>query len=102
MAMQVTLGDGDILDILDRIERQGQTMAGAAARYGVSRNVIAGVVFRVKKDLEISEAAPIPRGQVRAYRPDNQDGAMGPRWWEAGLRARAAQYGRSPARRVSA
>lgn len=97
---QQPLTDGQILDILDRVDRQGQSMAEVGARYGVSRSAIAGVLKRVRDDLTKSELAPLPRGSLRAYWPENQDGALGPRWWEAGLRAREAQ--RYSARRVSA
>ena len=86
--------DEQLLDILDRAERQGQTMAEIGAHHAASRNAVAGILKRVRDDLAASEAAPVPRGQVRAYWPENQDGALGPRWWEAGIAVRNARHPR--------
>ena len=79
--------DEQLLDILDRAERQGQSMAAIEALQ----------LKRVRDDLAASEAAPVPRGQVRAYWPENQDGALGPRWWEAGIAVRNARHPRKGA-----
>lgn len=83
--------DGVILDVLDRVEREGQSMAAAGGVHGLSRSSVAGLLKRVRDDLAKSEAAPLPRGQVRAYWPENKDGGMPARWWQAGLDARAAK-----------
>ena len=73
-----SLPDRAMLDILDRVEAQGMTNEMAGARYGMSRSAVASMVMRVRKDLADSEAAPGPK----AKRPENQDGALGRRWWE--------------------
>lgn len=83
--------DGMVLDILDRVERQGQSMAAVAKAYGLSRSSVAGLLKRVRDDLAESEALPAPRGQVLAYWPENKDGGMPARWWQAGLDARASR-----------
>ena len=88
MGARDPLTDVQILDILDRCERQGQSMAEVAERYGMSRSAIAGVLKRVRDDLAVSETAPLPRGSVAAYWPENRDGGMPARWWEAGAVAR--------------
>ena len=77
MAAVQKLTDRQMLDILDLIDGQGESMARVAERYDVSRSVIAGLLKRVRDDLAMSEAAP---GR-RARRPENQDGALGRRWW---------------------
>lgn len=83
--------DGVVLDVLDRVERKGQSMAAAGAPHGLSRSAVAGLLMRVRNDLATSEAAWLPRGQVLAYWPENKDGWMPARWWQAGLDARAAK-----------
>ena len=57
-------------------------------RYGVSRGAVAGVLKRIRDDLAKADAAPLRRGEVAAYWPENLDGGMAPRWWDAGLRQR--------------
>lgn len=83
--------DGVVLDVLDRVERKGQSMAAAGAPHGLSRSVVAGLLKRVRDDLATSEMAFVPRGHVLACKPRNRDGGMPVRWWEAGLDARAAK-----------
>jgi hypothetical protein len=83
--------DGVVLDVLDRVERQGQSMALAGAAHQLSRSSVAGLLKRVRDGLATSEAKPVPRGQVLAYWPENKDGGMPARWWQAGLNARAAK-----------
>lgn len=83
----VGLSDAVLLDVLDRVDN-GQTFEEIAARLGKTRSSIAGVVFRITRDLKLAVAAPLPRGAVAAYWPENLDGGMPARWWEAGLRKR--------------
>lgn len=62
-----------LLDILDRVERQGQAGSVAGARYGKTRSAISGMVFRVWRDIaEIADTAT---------KPENMNGGVGPRWW---------------------
>ena len=82
--------DGQLLDILDRTERLGESMAEVGERYGVSRGAVAGVLKRIRDDLAKACAAPLRRGEVAAYWPENLDGGMAARWWDAGLRQRKA------------
>jgi len=78
------LTDLQILDILDRVERQGQSYEEAGAVHGKGRSATAGVIKRVRDDLAASEVGS------RVTRADNQDGSQGPRWWaKAGSRRRA-------------
>lgn len=80
--------DGVVLDVLDCVERKGKTMAEAGLPHGLSRSAVAGLLKRVRDDLATSEAAPVPRGQVLAYWPENRNGGMPARWWQAALDAR--------------
>ena len=84
------LDDGQLLDILDRTERLGESMAEVGERYGISRSAVAGVLKRIRDDLAKACAAPLRRGDVAAARPANLDGGMAPRWWADGLRQRKA------------
>ena len=78
------MSDAMMLDILDRVEN-GFTAAEVGARYGKSKSAVLGMVFRVRRDVD---ADPLPRGAVAASKPENMDGGMPARWWEAGLRKR--------------
>lgn len=91
--------DAEILEVLDIVERQGQTMAEAGRVLGMTRSGVAGLLKRVRDDLAESEAAPVLRGQVPAYWPENRDGGMPARWWEAGLAERQARAIRRQGRR---
>lgn len=88
---QILISDGMALDILDRVERQGQTMSEAGTAHGLSRDSVAGLLRRVRDDLAASEAAPFLPGTGAAVKPDSRDGGMPVRWWEAGLRQRRAR-----------
>jgi hypothetical protein len=82
------MSDGDVLDILDLFEGQGLSMGEIGERYGRSRGAIAGLIKRVRDDLAASESG-LDTG-APATKPENRDGALGRRWWEAGLRRRRA------------
>lgn len=77
-----------MLDVLDRIEADGQTMAEVAARYGVSRSAVAGLLKRIRDDLKAADLAVLSvRDQRRwgtrpAQKPENRDGGMPARWWQ--------------------
>ena len=83
----VDIPDAMMLDIMDRVVN-GQTYTEAGAPHGKSKNAISGMMFRVARDLAASEYAPFQAGGVAAVKPENQDGGMPARWWEAGLRKR--------------
>ena len=57
--------DEQLLDILDRAERQGQTMAEIGAHHAASRNAVAGILKRGRDGLAGSEAAPVRGGGAR-------------------------------------
>lgn len=80
--------DAAMLDVLDRVERRGESMEVAGAAHGFSRSAVAGMLKRVRDDLARSEAAPLPRGAHPVNRPENMPGAMGARWWARGLARR--------------
>lgn len=81
-------GDEEILTILDLIEGEGKTMAEVAALMGGSRSGIAGILLRVRKDLDAADAQRFAVGCGPAVRPENQDGGMDRGWWRAGLARR--------------
>lgn len=81
------LSDAVLLDVLDRVDN-GQSYAEAGMRHGKSKSAVAGVMFRISRDLKLADEAPLPFGAVAAYWPENLDGGMPARWWEAGLRKR--------------
>lgn len=85
--------DAVLLDILDRITVQGASYDVAGAVHGMSRSAVAGVMMRIRRDTDAAEAVPAPRGQVLAYRPENRNGGMAARWWQAGLEARLPRRG---------
>jgi len=80
--------DADLLRMLDRVERDGATMADVGAGFGVSRSAIAGQLKRLRDDLAASESAAFPAGHGPAQRPENRDGGMPAHWYRAGLAAR--------------
>jgi hypothetical protein len=59
----------------------------------MSRGAVAGLLKRIRHGLAASEAAPVPRGQVKAYWLDNLDGSQPARWWQAGISVRSPQNG---------
>jgi hypothetical protein len=85
MRGQDTRSDADILAVLDR-RAAGESCTAIAARSGVSRSAILGLVYRVNLDADRAESAPPPVGQTRPVKPENCDGGMPARWWVAGLR----------------
>lgn len=85
---QSAYSDGELLTILDLIEREGMTLAAVGARFGASRSAMAGIVKRLRDELRASEEAAFPPGQGPARRPENRDGGMPGQWWRAGLAAR--------------
>lgn len=85
MRGQDTRSDAEILAVLER-RAAGETCTAIAARSGVSRSAILGLVYRVNLDTDRAESAPPPVGQSRPVKPENCDGGMPARWWEPGLR----------------
>jgi hypothetical protein len=85
--------DGVVLDVLDRVLGRGQSYAEAGAPHGMTRSAVGGMMKRVRDDADIAEGLPIPRGFKRAFLPENMDGGMPARWWEAGLAARLPRKG---------
>lgn len=71
---QTPLTDHELLDILDRFYRQGQTGKAIGEVYGRSRNAILGAINRVRTDDRAVEDV--------ATKPENRDAGMPPRWWE--------------------
>lgn len=63
--------DLQILEMLHMRDGEGQTLQHIANQFGVSRSSIAGMLHRV----DINEAP------CACFKPENQDGALGPRWW---------------------
>ncbi len=76
-----------ILDVLDRVERHGQTLLAVALVYGTSRGAIQGVVHRIRQALDIEDRRPNRPGNLDlrgcpAVRAENKDGGMPARWWD--------------------
>jgi hypothetical protein len=67
--------DLDLLDILDRNERQGQSAAVIAKALGKSRSSVLGLMHRFK-------TTGVQTITDRATKAENRDGGMPPRWWE--------------------
>lgn len=61
--------DAELLDILERREK-GFTVQQIANRYGVSKNTLSGLFYRMKAE------------------PSPHDGTMPPRWYREGLAKR--------------
>ena len=87
-----TRSDADILAVLER-RAAGETCAAIAARSGVSRSAIVGLVYRVNLDADLTESTPPPAGQSRPVKLENCDGGMPARWWEPGLRRQGMRGG---------
>ncbi len=76
--------DAQLLDMLD-LAAHGKSRADIADLFGLGRNQVIGLLFRIRRDADMAEAAPPPAGQSPAVRPENRDGGMAARWWVAGL-----------------
>lgn len=85
--------DAVMLDAMWLVEGCGWTLAQVAQRLRMSRSAVAGIVRRVRIEADKAEAQPLRRGERPASRPQNLDGGMPPRWWEAGVRARMRDAG---------
>jgi predicted DNA-binding protein YlxM (UPF0122 family) len=73
-----------MLQALHLAERQGLSMGALGRHFGVTRSAVAGVLKRVRDDLERSNAdGPF------AVKPENRECGMPDLWWMAGLAARA-------------
>lgn len=74
------------LSVLDLYENHGLSAAAIAKAIRpmvgrhVSRNAVIGLIHRISCDLVATPDT--------AKRPQNRDGGMPPRWWEAGIRER--------------
>lgn len=78
--------DAQVLDMLDLVAA-GNSRAAVADVYGLSKNTVVGLLFRVGRDADRAESTPPPpAGQSRAVKPENCDGGMPARWWVPGLR----------------
>ncbi|MBO29518.1 MAG: hypothetical protein CML61_12325 [Rhodobacteraceae bacterium] len=64
--------DERLLMMLDLREAEGLTAKEVGERFGVSKSAVLGAVSRVLK-------AEVP---CACTKPENQDGAMGRRWWK--------------------
>ena len=91
--MAVQFSDGMLLDIIDRFERLGESYGVIAKAYGTTRSSVAGLVKRIRDQLNDSERAPLLAGETRAMRPENRNGGMPELWWEAGLALQVQQSG---------
>jgi hypothetical protein len=74
--------DRQLLEMLDMFDNQDLSMGDIAAKFQVSRNVIAGSIHRIKRDLAASEAAPFRPGTGPAVRRGNRDGDLARGWWK--------------------
>ena len=79
------LPEGIVLDILDRVHREGETYEQAGAAHGLSRSAVAGLVKRVIDACAAEDARPLLPGERPVAKSENCDGAMGARWWKPGL-----------------
>lgn len=80
--------DAVVLDVLDRVERCGQTLAEAGKPHGLTRSAVAGLCKRVRDALAQIDRHQDPATQPR--KPANCDGGMPARWWQDGLANRSA------------
>ena len=79
--------DGVALDVLDRVERCGMTMAEAGQPHNLTRSAVAGLLKRVRAAIALTEVRQDPA--IHPRKPENCDGGMPERWWQAGLAERA-------------
>ena len=77
--------DLELLDILDMTDRLGVSATDVGRFFGRGRNAILGLIHRIHVDERKFDAAQI------ATKPENRNGGMPARWWEAGLSKRAAE-----------
>lgn len=75
MAPREALTDLQLLDMLDRMDRLGESAAKVAEAFGVTRSSICGLRRRVTRDYEASVAGSV------IVKLENMDGHLGPRWW---------------------
>ncbi len=73
--MSATWSDEQILDVMDRHERCGESTTAIAMSYGKTRNTTLGLIFRVRK-------AQAGHNDDKVVKPENRDGGMPARWWD--------------------
>ena len=76
--------DADLIDLLQWLAH-GMRLDDMARRKVVRRDAIVAVLRSIGTELQQSELAPLPAGATRATKPENRNGGMPARWWEAGL-----------------
>lgn len=68
--MNISMTDRELLDILDRHERQGQSASEIAKATGRTKSAVLGQIHRVRK-------------AIQQYDEDGiSNGSMPARWWE--------------------
>ena len=65
--------DMRLLWMLDAHETCGQPLAEIARAEGVTRNTVAGLIYRVRREADAMACL--------CRRPENRDGGMPRRWW---------------------
>lgn len=88
MVAASTWGDARTLAALDMVAG-GLTGADAAARLGVTRCAVLGLMKRVRDETDHAELPWRPGADVH-LKPKNRDGGMPDGWWKRGLAQQAA------------
>ncbi|MGV8987795.1 MAG: hypothetical protein ACOH2H_16095 [Cypionkella sp.] len=76
------------MDVLDRFERQGHSANAIADLYGISQNAVFMLAYRTRQscaaeDRRENSGADLDLGSGPVVKPENMDGGMPARWWDA-------------------
>lgn len=80
--MAAVWDDEMCLRALHAVDVEGVSRAVVARRMGVSRSAVIGILHRINAETDAV--------LEKCKKPENRDGGMPDKWWQAGLRRRRA------------